>query len=116
MRVASAGHVIPKLLILHTHANPPITTPRPLKIYKFSLSCEITILTLPVGYKVITARYQNSAYGQGLKLWVLCDSNAKEVKVTFVAQNTGSTIIDPAEYIATAEAPDGEMFHIFELK
>jgi len=90
-------------------------------VYKYQLPGTLNSLYLPAGAKPLTARFQDSTFGNGFMLWCLVDTD-EPVKETreFVVVATGAEIVYPEntnalEYISSIETPQGLMFHVFEI-
>ncbi len=85
------------------------------RILKFDLDPGITALKLPSGSEVLSARFQASEYGQGVKLWALGETSKAPKVSTFLVAATGEAVLLPSKYIATVETPSGEMLHVFQI-
>lgn len=83
-------------------------------IYKYQLDGPYTVLTLPVGARVLTAQLQ----GERLVVWALIDSSEIRTAVRhFAACNTGGSFEFPGklDYLATATSENGVVWHVFEV-
>lgn len=88
------------------------------KVFKYLVPFPAGPVAMPRGAKLLTAKWQNSAFGHGPHVWALIHENAimAERKLTCVA--TGQAIPDDvaenADAVATMEFPDGTIWHLFD--
>src|SRR5689334_10974082 len=85
------------------------------RILKYDLGIGVHTVNIPAGAEILTARYQHSNYGDGVKLWALVDTDpaTRKIPVTYLLIRTGGEVMIPVTYVATIENPDGLIFHLF---
>jgi len=86
------------------------------RIFKYDLGFGLDSIELLEGTEILTARYQKSMFGEGVKLWAVVETcnGVKTIPHRFLTLPTGAEI-GAAKYIATIETPDGEIYHVFQL-